>query len=481
MTISTRVRYEPRGLLALEPTAYGASFEPADIPQSFVGQVAVMAIRGPLMQHADECFASYDVILSTAANALAGKPKALVLSIASPGGLVAGCFECAETLRNMAAAADVPLIAYVDGQASSAAYALACAASQIFAPATADVGSIGVIGIMADATKQVESAGMRFAVVTSGARKADGNPLTALTPEAIAAKQANVDEMAEMFFAHVSKARGISPAAVRALEAASFTGASALRLHLVDAVQNLDQLLASLNQSASAVPASAAKENPMSVKATLQAVIDDEKASDEDKEDAKKALAALGGDEEDDKAEGDDDDKTKDDSAESEEDDEEPKPKDDKAAAPAAVSAIAPTAETRLAALEATIAQGADNGARRKLFAARPDLSKEQIKALKAVPTSALAAALGAIPAPKAKVGLTVAAVAGVQTAPSATPAAAGAKYDDKRAAQRKRMGLAASSEVTPIRIEDNRFVFSVDALAQSKAQAKAGGKVTAQ
>ncbi len=480
--------FRPRGLLALEPSAYGESFERAEVTPALFGKIAVLPIRGPLVQHADPEFESYEAITAVAARVIAGKPKALVLSIASPGGVVAGLFESAATLRSMAAAAGVPLIAYIDGQACSAAYVFACACSRIVAPPAADVGSIGVIAVMADATAQAAAQGMKFAVVTSGKRKADGNPLTALTPDAVSAKQEHVDQMAGIFFQHVAQARGLTPEVVRALEAGTFTGLIARDLRLVDDVQNLDQLLASLNEP-EGLAATTAEDKQMSFKAkaraNAQAVLDDDKASDEDKEDAKKCLAAFGDDDEkDDKAEGDDapadDDKKKDEdaSAEDESDDEEAST----ASAAAAVASMAPVAaaaspdvSSRLATLEATVAQGTDNAKRRKLFASRSDLSKEQIKSLKAVPTAALAAALSAIPkavAPKGE-GLTAAARAAAQTAPSATPAGTAA-YSDTRKKQRQRMGLAAVTE-SAIKVEETKFSFSVHAYAQN------GGKVAAQ
>ena len=212
----------------------------------------------------------------------------------------------------------------------------------------------------------------------------------------------------------------------------------------------------------------------MSVRASLQAVIDDDKASDEDKEDAKKALAALD-EEKDDKAEGDED-----------EGDEAPPKKDDKAedegegdeaaAAPGTAASAAPTnAEARLAALEADVAHGKDTAKRRKLFAARADLSKAQIASLKSVPTVALAAALAAIPvaaaaAPKGP-NLTQAAVAAVKTEPGATEGEP--QFSDARKKQRQRMGLMAVTGEA-IKVEETKFSFSVHQYAQN------GGKVSA-
>lgn len=243
----TRQRYAPTGMLAVHPQAFGGMFdvESADMAD-MRGSVAVVSIRGPLMHHESYFFDSYDGIKTRVAAALSAQPKAVVLSIDSPGGLVAGCFEASRAIRAMAEESGVPLYAYCDGQASSAAYALACAASKIYAPPTAMVGSIGVLDAMVDATGMDAAAGLKFALVTSGARKADGNPHQPLTDDAIASAQARVDELAAMFFDLVAESRGLSVDAVRGLDAAQVTGAEAHRAGLVDALGTMDDLLAAI-------------------------------------------------------------------------------------------------------------------------------------------------------------------------------------------------------------------------------------------
>lgn len=491
MTISNHVTFAPQGLLALAPQAYGMPFEVLAQCVEARGDVALVPIRGPLMQHIDTDpkappLRSYESIKADVRAALAARPKAVVLSISSPGGLVSGCFECSTELREMAAAAGVPLIAYVDGQACSAAYALACACERIIAPATADVGSIGVIAGLVDATRQAAAMGMRFVVVASGARKADGNPMAEITPAAVEAKQAHVDEVAELFFEHVAAARPITADAVRGFEGAFFTGQTALRLHLVDAVQTLDQLLASLNAPASTTSVEASENKSMTMKEAAQAILDDDKASEDEKKEAKTYLAKCEEGDGTEKAEDSDEDKPEDkpedqDKAEAGDDDIEgdkpAKKDDDKAKAVAAVDPLKALADD-VATLKARDAARVEASARRKVFATRPDLTKEQLAGLAGVPTAALAATLGAIPkgkaAPASPMAASLAAVkggvAGDPPADALTP---------ERLAQRKRMGLAASSGVDPIRIEGDKFVFSVDALAQSKA-AKSG-KVVAQ
>lgn len=239
------MRFEPRGLLAIAPSAIGQDFELPEAPASnVVDGVALEFIRGPIYQHPNAATDSYASIVARVSAALAGPAKAVVLVLDSPGGLVSGLFDAVRSLQAAAGSASKPLIAYVDGQACSAAYALACAASRIYVSDTADVGSIGVIAVLLDATASDEQAGLRFELVTSGARKSDGNPHSKISDAARANTQANVDFLAAKFFALVASARPLSASSVKALEAGTFIGELAVNARLADRVASLPEVLA---------------------------------------------------------------------------------------------------------------------------------------------------------------------------------------------------------------------------------------------
>jgi signal peptide peptidase SppA len=239
--------FTPRGPIALCPEAYGGIFTDASaLANTTSDDVIVVSIRGPLMNHEEWWYDSYESIKQRVCAALEARPRAVVLSIDSPGGLVSGCFETASDIRTFADVAGVPLHAYVNGQATSAAYALASICDSITCPEAGTVGSIGVITGLLDVTKNDAAYGYRFAFISSGERKTDGQPHVALTDAAVKATQARVDELAEVFFKHVSAERGLSVESIRALQAGLLTGASAKSIGLVDAVGSLDQLIARL-------------------------------------------------------------------------------------------------------------------------------------------------------------------------------------------------------------------------------------------
>ena len=392
-------RYAPEGLLALSPRAFGMMFdtlEPAPATQR--DGVAVVEVRGPLMHHRAWCWDSYEAIIDRVASALEGGPRAIVLSIDSPGGLVSGCFETARQLRAMCAAAGVPLYAYVDGSAMSAAYALATAAGHIAAPPSAQIGSIGVLRTLVDASRQAEMLGLRYTLVASGARKTDGAPEVPTSDEAIAEAQRHVNELAEMFFALVAEHRGVSADEVRALEGGIVHGAEALRRGLIDEVTTLDQLLASIASRATPAQAGAANEDTMDkddttdkeeeARKALQAILDDENADEKSKARARKALAAM--DDEEDSAESNEDDKGEDKGED----------KDEARARGAAPVASTPAdiVATVDELIEAKLRARDEKAERAQLLASRPDLDDATRDLLASAPIEKVREAVKKLP-----------------------------------------------------------------------------------
>ncbi len=440
-----RQRYAPHGILALAPQAFGLVFDVAEPSARTVDDVAIVDVRGPLEHHAGWCFDSYDAIKSRVASAIEQRPRAIVLSIDSPGGVVSGCFDTAREIRAMAEEAGVPLYAYVDGQATSAAYALACAAERIYVPETGFVGSIGVIDALVDATAQDAMFGVRFSLVASGARKTDGNPHTVTSEDALSAAQKRVNGLAEVFFAHVSESRKLDVDDIRAMQAGVFHGAEAVARGLADEIATFDEVLA---QVASGTVASAERMTGEQVMADTDyedGVAKLRKAAEGDDENAKmarKMLAAMEDDSDAAEAEGDDDSepppsKDDDESASAEED-------DDKEEAKASAASTAIRLSARVASLEAKLAAKEEAEERGKLLASRPDLPVETVEWLKTEPLAVVKKAIAKIPQGVARRAASTAVVGATrgqgQGDGSASRLAPEAKADLDR-----RMGLVAT------------------------------------
>jgi signal peptide peptidase SppA len=242
--------FRPQGASADAKGAKGPGFERD-------GDVAVLRIEGPLAQRAWSCWMfegeGYDRITDRAQAALADNGvRALLLRIDSPGGEVAGCFDAARAIRAAADRAGKPVVAYADEMACSAAYALATAADEIVAPDTGVVGSVGVITVVHDRTAANAREGRNVRVVRSGQLKAVPHPDDALTPEAVARVQADIDGLAAIFADLVAARRGMTREGVLALEADAFLGAEAVARGLADRVGNYGAALARARELAAA-------------------------------------------------------------------------------------------------------------------------------------------------------------------------------------------------------------------------------------
>ena len=371
--------YTPTGLLALDPRAFGGFFDVLERPAVDAREaVAVVTIRGPLDHHARRYGwgDSYEAIIERVAQALETRPKAVVLSVDSPGGLVSGMLDTSRTLRAMARTAEIPLLAFVDGASASAAYALTCAADRVFVTPTSIVGSIGVIDALLDVTGANEARGVKISLVTSGERKGDGDPNTPTSEDALAAVQKRVDELASEFFALVAEHRGISADSVRDLEAATVLGAEAVRIGLADEIATFDEVLALASADG---PTAGAKGSDMDkeeeARKALKAIADDDDADDKARARARKALKAM--DEEESKAE--DDDEKKPESKKAKAEDEKPGAEDDDEKKPEA-AALRALAEVHK--LRAQIAAKEEEAERRELLASRPDFAPELLASL---------------------------------------------------------------------------------------------------
>jgi signal peptide peptidase SppA len=215
------------------------------------GTVTIVHIRGALCHYRGDGGDSYEAIVERITAAFQGdpKPSAVVLRIESPGGVVAGLNETVFKLQRMSKAAGIPLVAYVDEMAASAAYALCCACSEVLAPPSAVIGSIGTISTMVSVAKRDAIEGIEFRIITSGKRKSDGHPHVQITEDAVRAETLRNEELSAQFFALAGKARRIPPKRLASLQAAIYLGRDAEKVGLIDDVMSLDDALLGLDAS----------------------------------------------------------------------------------------------------------------------------------------------------------------------------------------------------------------------------------------
>ncbi len=139
--------------------------------------------------------------------------KAIILDVESPGGVVTGTDELSSKI--FAARGTKPIIAHVNGYAASAAYWIATAADEVVLTASAEVGSIGVIGVHDDVSAALEKMGVKKTIIKAGKFKGEGNSFGPLSEEAITFRQQQADSYYDDFVRAVARNRNVSLSAVR--------------------------------------------------------------------------------------------------------------------------------------------------------------------------------------------------------------------------------------------------------------------------
>lgn len=241
----------------------GDPLEGSDFARVIDG-VAIVPVMGPLMRSFSWWAWSYEEVLRDVRLAQAdGSVRAIVLDIDSPGGLVAGCEDCAAGIR---ASGTKPVEAFVGGMGASAAYWLASAASRVNVGSGAILGSIGSVIEYINLEPYFEKLGARIVRVV--AEQSPNKRLDPDSPEGQAEMQALVDASGADFVAAVARFRNRTEEEVVSGfgQGLVFDGAEAIRRGMADRRITLDDLIAELagrDPTMIAAPAAAAQEHPM--------------------------------------------------------------------------------------------------------------------------------------------------------------------------------------------------------------------------
>lgn len=192
---------------------------------------------------------SYATLEKQVASAIKQGASTIILDSDSPGGEAYGCFETAQDIRKMADAANVKLVAYVDGIAASACYGLISAAHEIIMNPDAEAGSIGVVTRLTNTNGKDKKEGKETTYIYAGNSKIPFDKDGQFREEFIADLQSKVDRLYSKFVAHVSTMRGISEEAVKQTEAKMFVAEEALALGLADKIQTKEEFYESLSNN----------------------------------------------------------------------------------------------------------------------------------------------------------------------------------------------------------------------------------------
>ena len=169
--------------------------------------------------------------------------KAVVIRVNSPGGSAYASEQIWHEIQLLRA--EKPVVISMGGMAASGGYYISCGANKIFAEPTTLTGSIGIFGMIPDASELLtQKLGLSFDVVKTNAMSdfgAMGRPFNA----AESAKMQNyINHGYELFTGRVAGGRGMAQDSVKAIaEGRVWTGEQALKIGLVDKLGNLDDAI----------------------------------------------------------------------------------------------------------------------------------------------------------------------------------------------------------------------------------------------
>lgn len=230
------------------------------------GSVALIPLIGVMTQRAD-LFADVSGMASTeavgrAVDEAVADPgvEAIVLDVDSPGGSVFGTRELADKVYE--AAKKKKVVAVANSIAASGAYYVASQASELVVTPSGTVGSIGVVMMNVDRTKQLEEAGLLVTVVSAGERKTVGYEEVPLTADGRAEMQGMVDGWYDQFVKTVARGRNVSQAKVRDGfgKGGMLLAEAAVKEGMADRVATLEQTLARFGASATVAASAAGKD-----------------------------------------------------------------------------------------------------------------------------------------------------------------------------------------------------------------------------
>ena len=206
--------------------------------------VAIIPIEGTLVQKQSGLdpwsgMTGYNQVLRKLREARSDPAvRGILLSIDSPGGEVAKCFEAAdEIFSGSARNGGKPVWSYCNEMMCSAAYALGGCADRVFMPNTGVIGSVGVWTMLVNMTKALDKDGIAVSLRRAGERKARGGAYEAWDQQTLDKIDAWIDQTWRIFANIVAQARPqMTFKNVLELEGDWFTGIDALPTGLVDGI-----------------------------------------------------------------------------------------------------------------------------------------------------------------------------------------------------------------------------------------------------
>lgn len=170
------------------------------------------------------------------------KIKAIVLRVNSPGGSALASDLIWNAVEK--AKKEKPVVVSMGNYAASGGYYIACGADKIFAEPTTITGSIGVFGMLPNATKLANQMGVRSEVVSTHNNGAHYSAVMPLDNRFKNIVQEGIENIYDQFLDRVAKGRGMTVDEVDAIaQGRVWTGDKAKEIGLVDEIGGLDSAI----------------------------------------------------------------------------------------------------------------------------------------------------------------------------------------------------------------------------------------------
>ncbi len=176
--------------------------------------------------------------------------KAVVLRVNSPGGSAYASEQIWHEVQLLSK--EKPVIVSMGALAASGGYYISCGANKIYAEPTTLTGSIGIFGMIPDASELLkDKLGLSFDVVKTNQMSDFGAMGRPLNEAECRLMQGYVNKGYELFTGRVAQGRHMPQDSVKAIaEGRVWTGEQALKIGLVDKLGNLDDAITAAAKAA---------------------------------------------------------------------------------------------------------------------------------------------------------------------------------------------------------------------------------------
>jgi signal peptide peptidase SppA len=174
------------------------------------------------------------------------KIKYVAISINSPGGSPVQSHLIYSYIRQLADKKNIKVLIFAEDVAASGGYLISCAGNEIYANSSSIIGSIGVISASFGFKELIKKMGIERRIYTAGINKSTLDPFVDEKEEDVKRLKDIQLELHADFIKVVETSRGKKlkdPEKNNIFTGEFWTGASALKLGLIDGIGNADQIL----------------------------------------------------------------------------------------------------------------------------------------------------------------------------------------------------------------------------------------------